>query len=74
MAILRNPYTGDDEPLDPYDDDPCLCPVHGCECEPDGDCDMCTLEHYENSLTWDEEDEGDDRFERERDRDYEAAA
>ncbi len=64
MAILHNPATGDDEPLG--DDEPRLCPIHGNEVEPNGFCDACWRAHYEQSLTWDADDEADARFDRSR--------
>ena len=56
---------------DPYlADEPMLCPFHGCDLADDGYCDACWLAHYERTLTWDADDEADDRVDREREREY----
>ena len=60
-----------DQPYIEHDDNVPLCDKHGVELERDGWCEMCDLEHYER---YDPDDREDDVFERERDRDWEAAA
>lgn len=55
-------------------DEPRLCPIHGEELDLGDYCESCHLATYEASLTWDADDEADDRYERSRDMEFEAAA